>query len=69
MKIEAAGLDMGELPEGSVPLMAVTCMKIMLPDGVIIRVVRAAGDVDNVEALGMVHHARLLLEDGVMGRD
>lgn len=66
MKVSAGDLTMGELPDGTVPLAAVTALKVMYPNGQIGYLIRVTDDLPLVEALGMARHATLILEDSIL---
>lgn len=66
MKVSAGDLTMGELPDGTVPLGAVTALKVMYPNGQIGYLIRVSEDLPLVEALGMARHAVLIVEDTIM---
>ena len=67
MNLEAGGLPIeGDLPDGTVPVAALTAIKVMYPDGQMAYLVRASDGLSLVEALGMSRHAQLVLEEALM---
>lgn len=66
MDVNAGDMSLGDLPDGSVPLAAVSALKVMYPDGRVGFLIRMTDDLPLVEALGMANHAVLVIGDAIL---